>query len=124
MNKVKNPNRFGAAFSTIFYIAAGVIFVFGVVLLIVFINMANSVVNSNIYFQMLGIGELAQVILRPLQAGLINLGIIVFIILLVLSVVFASAGWIIRRQSSLLARITVLEQKVELDSSKPKNVGE
>lgn len=124
MNKVKNPNRFGAVFSTIFYIAAGVIFVFGVVLLIVFINMANSVVNSNIYFQMLGIGELAKVILRPLQAGLINLGIIVFIILLVLSVVFASAGWIIRRQSSLFARITVLEEKVELDSSNPKRVGE
>ena len=113
MKKDRLPNRFGTIFSTILFVIAGLIFVFGVVLLFLFINMANGVTNYSIYFQMVGIVELAQIVLRPLQAGLINMGIIVFVMLLVLSLLMASAGWMIRRQTNLLARVMILEEAVQ-----------
>ena len=81
--------------------------------------MANAVTNYDIYFQMAGIMQFAQIILRPLQVGLINLGIIVFVVLIVLSMLLASAGWFIRRQSSLLERVEVLEDKLASDGFQP-----
>jgi hypothetical protein len=114
MKKDKDLNRFGTVFSIVLFIVAGLIFVFGVVLLLLFINMANGVTGYSIYFQMVGIAELAQIVLRPLQAGLINMGIIIFVMLLVLSLLMASAGWVIRRQTNLLERIIVLEDAVQL----------
>lgn len=114
MKKDKDLNRFGTVFSIVLFIVAGLIFVFGVVLLILFINMAKGVTSYSIYFQMVGIVELAQIVLRPLQAGLINMGIIIFVMLLVLSLLMASAGWMIRRQTNLLARVMILEEAVQL----------
>jgi cytochrome b subunit of formate dehydrogenase len=113
MTQDKHKTRFGKGISTALYVLAGLMLIFSVVLLVILLSTANAVQSYDIYFQMMGIGELAQMILRPLQAGMINLGILVFVVLLIFSVLLAAAGWLLGRQTRLVERVEALERRLE-----------
>lgn len=112
MTQDKNKTQLGRGIGMALTVLAGLMLIFSVVILVIVLTSAQSIQGYDIYFQMMGMGELAQVVLRPLQAGMINLGILIFIVLLTFSVLLAAAGWLVNRQSRLAARIAALEEKV------------
>jgi len=113
MAREKHATHIGKGISIALYVLAGLMLVFGIVLLVILFSSANSVQSYNIYFQMMGIGDLAQMVLRPLQAGLINLAILIFVVLLIFAVLLACAGWLSVNQTRLVERVAALEQKLE-----------
>ena len=113
MIKAENKKRFGKGISIMLYVFSGLMLVSSVVILMILWSTARSVKGYEAYFWMVGIGEMAQIVLRPLQAGITNLGVLIFVFLLVLSILLASAGWLIARQTSLLERVVDLELRLE-----------
>jgi len=118
MAREKHATHIGKGISIALYVLAGLMLLSGIVLLVILLSSANSMQSYNIYFQMMGIGDLAQMVLRPLQAGMINLAILVFVVLLIFAVLLACAGWLSGRQTRLVERVVALEQKLDVTESK------
>jgi hypothetical protein len=99
---------------TVLYVFSGLAVVLGVVLLFLLLNTAQAVRGYDIFFQLAGIAQLAQLILRPLQNGLNGMAIFVFILMLVIAVLLFIAGRLVARQARLVERVRVLEEKMEM----------
>jgi small-conductance mechanosensitive channel len=113
MDDETNKNRKGNTFSIVLYIFSGLALALGAILLFLLLGAARAVTGYDIFFQLAGIAPLAQVILHPLQVGLINVGILVCIFMLAIAGLLFTAGRLIARQASLAERVRVLEEKFE-----------
>ncbi len=99
--------------SVVLYAFSGLALALGVVLLVGLINASNALPANQIFFQMMGLGEIAGLVLRPLQSALINLGIVLFVLMSAIAALLFTAGRLTAAQRSLLGRVRQLESKVE-----------
>ncbi len=95
------------------YIFSGLALALGVLLLVSLIGASNAVPANQIFFQMMGLGEMAGLVLRPLQSALLNLGILLFVLMSAIAALLFTAGRLAAAQRSLLERVHQLEEKVE-----------
>jgi hypothetical protein len=112
MNDREATRKKSNPLSLLLYIFAGLAFLLGVVLLIGLIGSAQAVPGYEMFFQLAGIEELAGVVLRPLQAALTNLGILLFVLMLAIAALLFTAGRLVARQVSLAERVRALEEKI------------
>lgn len=96
----------------VLYILSGIMAVLAIVLVIFVISTAQGIMNNDIFLQLTGIGELAPIILQPLRAGLINLGIFLGVIVLAFAAILFVAGRLLARQVQLQSRVESLEEIV------------
>ena len=95
-------------FSLVLYILSGLVLILGVLLLFMLFGAAQAVTGYDMFFQLAGIEELAQAVLRPLQAGLINISILVFVLMLAIAGLLFTAGRLVARQAGLSERVRLL----------------
>ena len=118
MNDGRRESKTANPFSVVLYIFSSLAVVLGVVLLFLLLNMARGVGGYDVFFQLAGIQQFAQLILRPLQAGLTNLGILVLVLMLAIASLLFTAGHLVARQARLIERLRVLEGKMEMFSER------
>jgi Na+-translocating ferredoxin:NAD+ oxidoreductase RnfE subunit len=107
------------AFGVVLYIFSGLALALGALLLALLLGAARAVTGYDMFFQLAGIEQLAQVVLRPLQAGLINVGIVVFVLMLAIAGLLFTSGRLMARQASLAERVRALEEKIEMSRAQP-----
>jgi len=103
--------------SVILYLFAGVMLALAIILLIAMIGAANALPANQIFFQMFGLGELANLIIRPLQSALINAGILAAVLMTAIAAVLFIAGRMNAAQVRLSERVRRLEERMA--SEKP-----
>ena len=99
--------------SIICYIVSGALVLTSLVLAVMIAPISHSVMDLQIFFQLTGLETLADALLRPLQALMINAGILIAILTLLLAFIIFLAGRILARQSNLQERIRLLEEKTK-----------
>ncbi len=112
MDKREIRSNKKSTFSMVLYILSGIMAVLAIVLVIFVISTAQGIMNNDIFLQLAGIGELARIILQPLRAGLINLGIFLGVIVLAFAAILFIAGRLLARQVQLQSRVESLEEIV------------
>ena len=113
MTNKTNKMRSGLKFSLLLYIFSGLVLILGIAALVLSLSASRSILNNDIFFQLAGFGEIAQLILRPVQAALINVGIVIFLFFLVLAGLLFAVGRLLDRQTSLLKRLEEVENRIE-----------
>lgn len=103
----------GNAFSVVLYVFSGLALALGALLLLLLLGAARAVTGYDVFFQLAGIEQLAPAVLRPLQAGLINVGILMFVLMLAIAGLLFTAGRLVARQASLAERVRALEEKIK-----------
>jgi hypothetical protein len=106
------------AYSLVLYIFSGLVLALGVLLFFLLLSAARSVAGYDMFFQLAGIEQLAPLILRPLQAGLINTGILVIVLMLAIAGLLFTVGRLVARQADLAERVRALEAKIEALSAR------
>lgn len=96
----------------ILYGFAGLMLALAILVLISLIGAASALPANQIFFQMFGLGELANLIIRPLQSLLINGGIILFLLMTAIAVLLFFVGQLLARQTGLSARVSELEAQI------------
>jgi len=114
MNDAEHGKSKRYNFSLVLYIFAGGVLTIGIVLLISLLSISAQVMNYELFFQLAGMEQLAQVVLRPLQAGLINTGIVLFALMLVIAALLFSVGRQASQQARLIERVRILEERIEM----------
>jgi hypothetical protein len=114
MSGEEHRSRARNAFSVVLYILSALTLALGALLLFLLLGAARAVTGYDIFFQLAGIEQLAQVVLRPLQVGLINVAILVFVLMLAIAGLLFTSGRLVARQASLAERVRALEQKVKM----------
>jgi hypothetical protein len=97
----------------VLYIFSAVALALGALLLFMLLGAARAVTGYDMFFQLAGVEQLAPVVLRPLQAGLINVAILVFVLMLAIASLLFTSGRLLARQTTLAERVRVLEEKIE-----------
>lgn len=113
MQITNKQNRKSNVLSMICYIISGVLIITALVLAVFIAPFSRSVMDFQIFFQLAGLEILANTLLQPLQALLINAGIFITLLTLLFAFIIYLAGRILARQSNLQDRIRLLEEKVE-----------
>ncbi|GIV62701.1 MAG: hypothetical protein AB1457_16720 [Chloroflexota bacterium] len=109
MNTERNRTNW---ISVILYLFAGLMLALAVLLLIALIGAANALPANQIFFQMFGLGELANLILRPLQSALINAGIVAALLMTAIAALLFIAGRMNTAQTRLSERVRQLEERI------------
>lgn len=112
---MKETNQTGKkknGLSVALYVFSGLALALGVLALLALISSAGAVPGYELFFQMAGIPALAGMILRPLQSALINLGILLFVLMLAIAALLFTAGRLVARQVSVAERVRLLEEKL------------
>lgn len=99
--------------SLILYGFAGLILALAILTLISLIGAASALPANQIFFQMFGLGELANLIIRPLQSALINGGIVLALLMTAIAVLLFLVGRVVARQAILAARLSALEEQID-----------
>ncbi len=98
--------------SVILYLFAGLLQALAIILLIAMIGAAGALPANQIFFQMFGLGELANMIIRPLQSALINGGIVLAILMTAIAALLFIAGRMNAAQVQLAERVRRLEERI------------
>jgi len=98
--------------SLVLYVFSGLALALGAILLFLLIGTARSVAGYDIFFQLAGVEQLAQVVLRPVQVGPINIGGLVFVLMLAKGGLLFTVGQLVAHQANLTDRVRVLEEKI------------
>lgn len=98
--------------SVILYGFAGLMLALAILVLISLIGAASALPANQIFFQMFGLGELANLIIRPLQSLLINGGIVLTLLMIAIAVLLFLVGRMTARQAVLSARISQMEAQM------------
>jgi hypothetical protein len=112
MREPTTINKSYNTFAIILYVCAGLAAAIGVLLLVVMISSASGLPGLEMFFQLAGIGQLAGLVLNPLKSALINLGILLFFLMLAIGVLLFATGKLVARQASLSERVARLEEKL------------
>ncbi|MCO6450472.1 MAG: hypothetical protein J5I90_06745 [Caldilineales bacterium] len=114
MNDIEHRRSARNALSVVLYVGAGLALALGVLLLVALIGAAQAVMGYDIFFQLGGFGQLAQAILRPLQSGLITVGVILFAIMAAIAGLLFTGGRLAARQAGLAERVRLLEEQMAI----------
>jgi hypothetical protein len=98
--------------SVILYLFAGLMLALAILVLIALIGAASALPANQIFFQLFGLGELANLIIRPLQSALINAGILLALLMTALAALLFLAGRMNAAQVRLAERVRQLEEKI------------
>jgi hypothetical protein len=98
--------------SVLLTIFSALTFIGGTVLLIALIGSAQAVPGYEMFFQLAGIPNLAGMVLRPVQAVMINLGILLFVVMSAIAALLYTAGRLVARHADLVERVRGLEDRV------------
>ena len=98
--------------SVILYLFAGLLLALAIILLISMIGAASALPANQIFFQMFGMGELANLIIRPLQSALINAGIVAALLMTANAALLFIAGRMNAAQVRLNERVRQLEERI------------
>jgi len=96
--------------SVILYGFAGLMLALAILVLISLIGAASALPANQIFFQMFGLGELANLIIRPLQSALINGGIVLALLMTGVAALLFIAGRLNSNQVRLTERVRLLEE--------------
>lgn len=113
MQIINKQQKKSNVLSIICYIISGTLVLTTLVLAVLIAPFSRSVMDLQIFFQLTGLETLANALLRPLQALLINTGILIAILTLLLAFIIFLAGRILAHQSNLQERIQLLEEKIK-----------
>lgn len=116
MNKT-TERTFKFKLSMLLYIFACLSLILGIVTILYSVAASRSVISNDIFFQLAGLEEIAQIILRPIQAVIINVGIAISVFLLLFAGLLYAIGRLLDRQGDLIKRIQEIENRV--NSSNP-----
>mgnify|MGYP000162137570 CR=1 FL=1 len=97
--------------SVVLYLFAGLMLALAVIVLISLLGTAAALPANQIFFQLFGFGELANLIIRPLQSALINTGILLSLLMTALAVLLFIAGRLNAAQVRLAERVRRLEER-------------
>ena len=111
--KITNKQNKSNVLSIICYVVSGVLLLSTLVLAVMIAPFSHSVMDLQIFFQLTGLETLANALLRPLQALIINAGILIAILTLLLAFIIFLAGRILARQSKLQEQFRLLEEKMK-----------
>ncbi len=100
-------------FSLLLYIFSALALASGALLFLLLLGASRSVANSDLFFQLGGLQQLAPLVLRPLQAALINTGVVLFVLLLTIAVLLFAAGRLVTSSADLAKRVRALEDKIK-----------
>ena len=98
--------------SVVLYVFSALALALGALILLLLLGAARAVTGYDMFFQLAGVEQLAPVVLRPLQAGLINIGILVFVLMLAIAGLLFTSGRLVARQARLAARVRALEETI------------
>jgi hypothetical protein len=101
------------ALSVTLYVFSGLALTVGVLALVLLLSASRNVTDYDAFFQLAGIGQLAPLFLRPLQVGLMDIGIGVLFLMVTISGLLFAAGRLAARQAELAERVRALEEKFE-----------
>ena len=106
--------------SVILYGFAGLILALAILVLISLIGAASALPANQIFFQMFGLGELANLIIRPLQSALVNGGIVLALLMTAVAALLFIAGRLNSNQVRLTERVRLLEEIIHSQHAKNK----
>ncbi|MEW6181368.1 MAG: hypothetical protein AB1522_15740 [Chloroflexota bacterium] len=98
--------------SVVLYLFAGLMLALAVIVLISLLGAAAALPANQMFFQMFGLGELANLIIRPLQSALINGGIVLGLLMTAIAVLLFIAGRMNAAQVRLAERVRRLEERL------------
>lgn len=98
--------------SVILYGFAGLMLALAILVLIALIGTASALPANQIFFQLFGLGELANLIIRPLQSALINVGILLALLMTALAALLFLAGRMNAAQVRLAERVRRIEERL------------
>ncbi len=109
MNAEKSPTNW---ISIVLYGFAGLMLALAIIVLIAMIGAASALPANQIFFQMFGLGELANLIIRPLQSALINGGILLALLMTAIAALLFMLGRMNAAQVRLAERVRRLEERI------------
>ena len=105
-------NKPGKTATLLLYIFSGLVPALGALLFLLLLGAARSVAGYDMFFQLAGLGQLAPLVLRPLQAGLVNIAVLVLVLMLALAALLFAVARLASRQADLAQRVCALEEQV------------
>ena len=111
MNKT-SERTFTFKISMLPYFFAGLSLILGILVTFYSVGASRSVISNDIFFQLAGLEEMAQIILRPIQAVIINVGIAISLFLLLFAGLLYAIGRLLDRQGDLTKRIQEIENRI------------
>ena len=90
-------------------------------------SLSSSYFNQLIALQVLGLGPITDLLIRPLKSALATAGIVVFVVSLIFSLLFYSVGRLLGIVAGLVRRVTQLESTLatsaeETGSASPEQI--
>jgi hypothetical protein len=112
MSGEEHESRKRSPLSVVLYIFSAVALALGALLLVLLLGAARAVTGYDMFFQLAGVEQLAPLVLRPLQVGLVNVAILVFVLMLAIASLLFTSGRLVARQANLADRVRALEERI------------
>ncbi len=108
-------------------ILAIIVLLLGTAMMVSLLGGAANVPNQLIALQVLGLGPITDLLIRPLKSALATAGIVVFVVSLIISLLFYSVGRLLGIVAGLVRRVTQLESTLatsaeETGSASPEQI--
>jgi len=115
----ENKSRTGIVYSLVLYIFSGLMVVLGALVFFLLLGAARAVIGYDMFFQFAGLEELAPAILRPMQAGIINMAILILVFMVATAGLLFTVGRLVAQQAKLSERVGALEKTIETFKTEP-----